>query len=73
MKSILKATQERIQLSTVAAARAAVVDIIDSTNEEGKVLPGNLYGGAGDADGGLGSVPALDDGKVGNDAVDDGR
>ena len=26
-------------------------------------LPGNVYGGAGDA----GSVPALDDGTVGND------
>ena len=66
VKSISKETKKRIRLSTVAAAWAAVVDISDSANELGEVLPGNLYGGAGDADGGLGFVPALDNSKVGN-------
>jgi hypothetical protein len=71
VKSISKATKKRIRLSTVAAARAAVVDIMDSAKEGEEALPGNLYGGAGDADSGLGSVSKMDDDKVGNDAADE--
>ena len=48
-----------------------VVDIMNSANKGEKALPGIVYGGAGDADGGLGSVPALDDSNMGNDATDE--
>ena len=85
VKYISKATKKIIRLSmfAVAAERSAVIDImddVDGVGEGGEALLGeataNLSGGAVDANDGLDSVSALDDGeadKTGGDISDSDR
>ena len=78
MKFISKETKKRIRLSTFAAARAAVVDIMDDVGEGGDALLGgttdDLSGGAGDTNDGINSVSALGSGgevdEMGGDTMD---
>ena len=68
VKFISKETKKRIRLSTFAAARAAVVDIMDDVGEGGDALLGgttdDLSGGAGDAEDVLDSMSMLDGGEA---------
>jgi len=64
VKYISKATKKRIRLSTFSAAQAAVIDIMDDVGAGDEALPDDLSGGAGDAEDGLDSVSALDDGEA---------
>ena len=67
VKYISKETKKRIRLSTFAAARAAIVDIMDDVGEGDDASLGgatdDLSGGAGDVEDVLDSVSMLDGGE----------